>query len=59
MVLVVNEEKATVYIDGSKIGEARSVPILDEGGLAFTVFSGTNKDYGTRCTFQNVYYYTW
>ena len=59
MVLVVNEEKATVYVDGSKIGEARAIPIMDEGGLAFTVFSGTNKDYGTRCTFRNVYYYTW
>ncbi len=59
MVLVVNGDTATVYVDGSRIGEQRSLAILDEGGLAFTVWSGTNKDFGTRCTFRNVYYYTW
>ena len=59
MVLVVNGDKATVYVDGSRIGEQRNLALLDEGGLAFTVFSGTNKSYGTRCTFRNVYYYTW
>ena len=59
MVLVVNGDKATVYVDGSRIGEQRNLALLDAGGLAFTVFSGTNKSYGTRCTFRNVYYYTW
>ena len=59
MVLVVNGDKATVYVDDSRIGEQRNLALLDEGGLAFSVWSGTNKGYGTRCTFQNVYYYTW
>ena len=59
MVLVVSGDKATVYIDGSRIGEQRNLALLDAGKLAFTVFSGTNKDFGTRCTFRNVYYYIW
>lgn len=59
MVLVVNGDTATVYVDGSRIAQQKSIALTGSGSLAFSVWSGTNKDYGTRCTFQNVYYYTW
>ncbi len=59
MVLVVNGGTASVYINGARVGQQKNLAIDSAGGLAFTVWSGTNKDYGTRCTFEHVYYYTW
>ena len=47
---VVNEYKAYVYVDKEFIGEyalSKDKPL--EGGMGFSVLSGTNKDYGTRC----------
>ena len=58
-ILVVNGDKATVYVDGSRIGTLQGLALTNSGNLAFNVLSGTNKDYGTRCIFRNVYYYTW
>ena len=59
MVLVVNEDRATVFVDGARLGQQWNLALDEAGSLAFSVWSGTNKDFGTRCTFQNVYYYTW
>lgn len=59
LILVVNGDKLTAYVDGSYIGQQRGAGIIDGGSLAFSIWSGTNMDYGTRCSFQNIYYYVW
>ena len=28
-------------------------------GVGLATLSGTNKDYGTRCTYSDIYFYTW
>ncbi len=58
-VLVVNENKMTAYVDGARMGKQMDILVDDNGDLAFAVWSGTNKDYGIRCTFRNVFYYVW
>ena len=59
LVVVANEGTISAYVDGSYIGQQAGVAIDRSGSLAFSTFSGTNKDYGTRCSFRNVYYYVW
>ncbi len=54
--LFVNEIRTFVVVNGLFIGEYSlyTEKILDKGILAYAVVSGTNKDYGTRCTMTNV-----
>lgn len=59
LVVVANEGTISAYVDGSYIGQQVGVAINRSGSLAFSTWSGTNKDYGTRCNFRNVYYYVW
>lgn len=49
-ILIVIEKYAYVIVDGKLIGEytlSQDQPI--QGHLGFSILSGTNKDYGTRC----------
>ena len=49
-ILIANEKYAYVIVDGKLIGEytlSQDQPI--QGQLGFSILSGTNKDYGTRC----------
>lgn len=50
--LIVNDESKRLYVivDDQFIGEY-SIPLNEaiDGTIGFTVLSGTNKDYGTRC----------
>ena len=53
--LLVNGTHALVFLDDhlqAKYTLFRE-ELLDEGDLAYAVLSGTNKDYGTRCTITN------
>lgn len=59
LVVVANDGTLSAYVDGSFIGQQMGVAINRSGSLAFSTWSGTNKDYGTRCNFRNVYYYIW
>ena len=59
LVLVVNENKMTAYVDGARMGKQQDIIVDDGGDLAFAIWSGTNKDYGIRCNFRNVFYYVW
>gem|GEM_PF-1875629 len=43
-----------IMIDDAIVHEASNVLLTDPGYLAYVVVSGTNKDYGTRCTFEEV-----
>jgi hypothetical protein len=56
-VLVVNEYTVNVFIDGKLIHTARDIAMDDPGMLAYVVVSGTNKDYGTRCTFKDMEFF--
>lgn len=57
LTIVLNGGTMMAYVDGALVGQQKNLAINDYGNLAFSLWSGTNKDYGTRCTFENVYYY--
>jgi len=48
-VIAVNDQKAYVSADGDVTVYTLSADQTTEGQLAFSLLSGTNKDYGTRC----------
>lgn len=56
-VLVANDGTVSIYIDGRPIHTASDVLIVDPGMLAYVVVSGTNKDYGTRCDFNDMEFF--
>lgn len=54
--LIVKDAYAYVLVDGEVVGEytlSQSRPWT--GDIAYTVLSGTNKDFGTRCTMTDVH----
>jgi hypothetical protein len=54
LTLIVEGDTFRVLIDDKFIKSYTGFKAkLLSGKLAYTVFSGTNKDYGTRCTFSN------
>ncbi len=56
--IVVNEDKAAIYINGARVVRKAELPIMGDGvGLA--TLSGTNRDFGTRCTYKDIFFYTW
>jgi hypothetical protein len=57
-VVVANESKVTVYVDGVQTGSWDNVAV-SEGSIGMTALSGTNKGFGTRCEWTDTYYYTW
>ena len=56
--VVVDNDRATIFLDGRRIVRKADLPVMGDGvGLA--TLSGTNKDYGTRCTWKDIFFYTW
>ncbi|MCB9135522.1 MAG: hypothetical protein H6636_08850 [Anaerolineales bacterium] len=53
MILVVEDSLFTVLINGEKVVHLQDT-VLKEGDLVYTLTSGTNKDFGTRCSFTNL-----
>jgi hypothetical protein len=53
--LIVNELQATVLMDGQFVGEysLSNDFLTDPGHFSYSIISGTNRDYGTRCDFNN------
>ena len=53
--LIVMDLNATVLVDGQSVGEySLSQDFLtDPGYFGFSIVSGTNRDFGTRCDFSN------
>ncbi|MFM8320132.1 MAG: hypothetical protein ACKOC5_04375 [Chloroflexota bacterium] len=51
--LVVNNKRVSLYANDRMVNEA-TVTTYQPGDIALTVFSGTNKDYGTRCQLTNM-----
>ena len=58
-VVVANEDVVTVYVDGTQTAKWRNVAINEEGYIGLATMSGTNKGFGTRCEWKDIYYYTW
>jgi hypothetical protein len=57
--LVVNDAYAYVLVDGEVVGEYTLAQSRSpEGGLGFTVLSGTNRDYGTHCEMTDIRLWT-
>ena len=54
--LIVNETDVHFLVDGQPIGEytLSSAYTTDPGYISYGIWSGTNKDYGTRCDYSNV-----
>lgn len=53
MVLIAEGPQITVLINGIKVARIND-SAYSEGDLAFTLTSGTNKDFGTRCSYSNI-----
>lgn len=53
--LIVNQQNSYVFVDGRMVKKSDIIArSKKEGGFSYTLGSGTNKDFGTRCTFTNV-----
>jgi hypothetical protein len=52
IMLVVNDKRISFYVNGERVANAYDGS-LNEGKIALTLLSGTNKDFGTRCTMSN------
>ena len=51
--LVVDDKRISFYVNGERVATAYDGS-LNAGNIALTLLSGTNKDYGTRCTMSNI-----
>jgi hypothetical protein len=53
IMMVVFDKRITIYVNGEK-ELSEYDPHYNGGELAFSVFSGTNKGFGTRCKMSNI-----
>jgi hypothetical protein len=53
VVLAVQQGRVVYYVNGQKALDKKNNE-LASGSLAFTLGSGTNKDFGTRCEITNI-----
>lgn len=58
LTLVVDGSSVSIYYDGKPVFNRNDV-IIPGNGLGFAILSGTNKDFGTQCTFEDIFLYTW
>lgn len=56
-VLVVNGTTVNIFIDGNLVQTAKDILMDNPGKLAYVVVSGTNKDFGTRCDFNDMEFF--
>ena len=53
IMMVVFDKRITIYVNGEK-ELSEYDPLYTPGNLAFSVFSGTNTGFGTRCKMNNI-----
>ena len=58
LVLVVDNDRAWVYLDGQRIVSKANLQIMGDS-VGLCTLSGTNRDFGTRCEYKDIYFYTW
>ena len=56
--LVVDNDKASIYIDGQRVVRKANMQVMGSD-VALSTLSGTNKDFGTRCEWKDIFFYTW
>lgn len=56
--VVLNDARLTIYLNGQKVEPSYNVAVIGPD-IGFAVLSGTNKDFGTRCTWDDIFLYTW
>jgi hypothetical protein len=57
--LIVNDMNAYVLVDKEFIGQyTLAQSRILRGGIGLTVYSGTNKDFGTQCDMSNIHLWT-
>lgn len=54
LTMIVDGESIIVFVNGKLVASVHDTR-YDEGAFNFAVSSGTNKDFGTRCEFDNVF----
>lgn len=57
-VLVVNGDKASAYINGERLG-TRGALVTYGNSIGLATLSGTNYEFGTRCSWKDIYIYSW
>jgi len=60
VVFVVEGVQVTVFVDEQEVLSARDSLLaskLNKGKIGFSVMSGTNKGYGTRCTMKYIQFW--
>ena len=56
--MAVDRDTVTIYLDGVQI--VRKTGLVSMGdAVAVATLSGTNKGYGTRCTYKDIFFYSW
>lgn len=58
LTLVVTSDRATVYLNGERIVRKADLPMMGDG-VGLCTLSGTNRDFGTRCKWEDIYFYEW
>ena len=53
LILAVQDNNVMFFVDGMLVLRGQDIS-HEEGNLALTLRSGTNKDFGTRCTMENI-----
>ena len=59
LTIIANESNIRVLVNGVQIADYRDVIVNRYGSMHLTVHSGTNKDWGILCEYENINYYTW
>ena len=59
LTIVANGDNIRVIVDGEQLANYRDVIVNQYGAMHLVVHSGTNKDWGIKCNFRNINYYTW
>ena len=54
MLVVETEQGVTIFINDEMIYRYQSPLTYIKGLLGYTIISGTNKDFGTRCKMSNI-----
>jgi len=58
LVLIVHDDQVMIYLNGQRFVRKANIAMMGDT-IALATLSGTNAGFGTRCTWKDVYLYTW
>lgn len=56
--VIVDQDRAAVYVNGQRIVRKAGLPVMGDN-IGLSIYSGTNKDFGIRCDWKDIFLYTW